>query len=29
MAAGYQYRPNGGAGAALPDPAFLWNVFQR
>uniref|UniRef100_A0A8D0EP69 PDCD6-AHRR readthrough (NMD candidate) n=1 Tax=Strix occidentalis caurina TaxID=311401 RepID=A0A8D0EP69_STROC len=28
MAAGYQYRPNGG-GAALPDPAFLWNVFQR
>lgn len=29
MAAGYQYRPNGGAGAALPDPSFLWNVFQR
>nr|XP_013813207.1 PREDICTED: programmed cell death protein 6 isoform X4 [Apteryx mantelli mantelli] len=27
MAAGYQYRPNGGAG--LADPSFLWNVFQR
>lgn len=30
MAAGYHYRPNGGGGgAALPDPSFLWNVFQR
>ncbi|XP_064299261.1 programmed cell death protein 6 isoform X2 [Phalacrocorax carbo] len=29
MAAGYQYRPTGGGGGALPDPAFLWNVFQR
>ncbi|KAM6373779.1 programmed cell death protein 6 isoform 1-T1 [Alca torda] len=29
MAAGYQYRPNGGGGAPLPDPTFLWNVFQR
>uniref|UniRef100_A0A8V5G4Z3 Uncharacterized protein n=1 Tax=Melopsittacus undulatus TaxID=13146 RepID=A0A8V5G4Z3_MELUD len=29
MAAGYHHRPNGGTGAALPDPSFLWNVFQR
>lgn len=29
MAAGYQHRPNGGGGAPLPDPSFLWNVFQR
>ncbi|XP_065689032.1 programmed cell death protein 6 [Patagioenas fasciata] len=29
MAAGYHYRPNGGGGAPLPDPSFLWNVFQR
>ncbi|XP_025937343.1 programmed cell death protein 6 isoform X4 [Apteryx rowi] len=29
MAAGYQYRPNGGGGAGLADPSFLWNVFQR
>ncbi|RLW13061.1 hypothetical protein DV515_00000069 [Chloebia gouldiae] len=31
MAAGYQHRPGGGGGggAPLPDPSFLWNVFQR
>uniref|UniRef100_A0A8C3M2Q8 Programmed cell death 6 n=1 Tax=Geospiza parvula TaxID=87175 RepID=A0A8C3M2Q8_GEOPR len=31
MAAGYQQRPNSGGGApgALPDPSFLWSVFQR
>ncbi|KAM7037733.1 programmed cell death protein 6 isoform 1-T1 [Passerculus sandwichensis] len=30
MAAGYQQRPNGGgAPGALPDPSFLWGVFQR
>lgn len=29
MAAGYQQRPNGGAPGALPDPSFLWSVFQR
>ncbi|XP_064362842.1 programmed cell death protein 6 isoform X3 [Dromaius novaehollandiae] len=28
MAAGYQYRPNGG-GAGMADPSFLWSVFQR
>nr|XP_054497610.1 programmed cell death protein 6 isoform X1 [Agelaius phoeniceus] len=31
MAAGYQQRPNGSGGVpgALPDPSFLWSVFQR
>uniref|UniRef100_A0A8C3D912 Programmed cell death protein 6 n=1 Tax=Corvus moneduloides TaxID=1196302 RepID=A0A8C3D912_CORMO len=31
MAAGYAHRPNGGGGGGggLPDPSFLWNVFQR
>ncbi|XP_057224346.1 programmed cell death protein 6 isoform X2 [Malurus melanocephalus] len=30
MAAGYQQRPGGGGGGGpLPDPSFLWNVFQR
>ncbi|KAJ7420671.1 Programmed cell death protein 6 [Willisornis vidua] len=29
MAAPYRYQPPNGGGAGLPDPSFLWNVFQR